>query len=268
MDYSLFYRFRFQKARFLNFNKFGVNMKPFRTLTRKIEDFIDVIEDKKLECKNDNSYDKRYIVSRKFINFEDIIIDNMLTCNGVITKRRVKNIYIRSPFKTIPHFIISGGCLSITFQNNYYKIKEYIQNDNKVTFFCAFENFMILTLLNRGDYFTDLNKFYFKGELSLLHGVAIFLVFISKYFKRKIISFCFEFLLLFLYHLFRDCGSVEEVKIYIISIFILRKDYSLVKNAGSTYKKIVCNEAKFPIKSKFLIQQLIDYLIGIEILNL
>jgi len=171
---------------------------------------------------------------------EDHIIDRLANSNLIHSKTEIKNPWLKNPFKRRQAFSISpSGQFQVHLKSRYTELRELFVKYGFVNFITEFEGCFLEVLKNPSQYFNQFHRIDKQLILTYHFGAVLFLFFLARHFKGKVVADALEFLLLFDFRINQKFPSDSERKSYFLEAIEPHQDPEIIRGTATWHQQIL-----------------------------
>lgn len=232
-------------------------------------DTCTAMETKGKSVPNDRTFLKEVSrINKKVLDMEDYMLDRILSQNLIQIRGRVQNPWLKNPLKMTFPFSVRDGKLSLNFESKYLQQTLCSSQNNRSEFLNELEASFVHVLTNYSEYFTRFYKYRFTPRRTFTLAIAIFVIFLAKYLKRKHIVYITEFLVVFACHLSSIRARKHDFDRFIVEQFVQAEGRSIVAHVEQQYSGLKDQDTSPSLEAGFLVKLFVDFLVGHDFLVL
>ena len=198
-------------------------------------------------------------INRRVLDVEDYIIDCLASEQITYVRGAVRNPLLKDPFKVRPLFYLEGDSLAFNLKIDVKQLEGALATRSNPICFERLQRAFIDVIRNRGEFLTRFGKYIYRPDRSLLHGVASFLLFLSGYFKKKYVTFIFEFVTILMAELSRQYDQEQLLREELARIINSKKNYWDV--VEQQFFGILGNTKELFLRPRIVVETFFDYLV-------
>jgi hypothetical protein len=205
-------------------------------------------------------------ITKKTTDVEDVIIDKIASEHSVYAKGAERNTALKNPLKWKPRFSCLGTRLLISFQSDIDRLRGLLAlSDDRGSFVDRFEKTLCDVVRTHHRFLNQFSKYVHQPGRSVMHGLAVFVLFFSRIFKSKFVAFAMEFLLVALHQIYLTDGESNSTVIKSL-IELLENCDRLTLKAEEQFLRLLGNSKELRVKPGLLLRLFLDYLVANDFL--
>lgn len=207
--------------------------------------------------------------SKTWYDIEDEILDSILKDKLIQGSTSITNPWLPDSLTGIPSlFTFKDTSLIAPPDSGWPKFQKLVLDNGDIQFNRAFECAFVHILSNKSTFFNQFHKFTSTSKPSVFEGVALFVVWLSKYLKPKITAFIFDFLAVLCYGAWKKSNDLTATERYFINNIIKQRNADDIVEAGESFYQVYgANRIAF-LDFEVVVQYLADYFMGNDLLSL
>jgi hypothetical protein len=196
----------------------------------------------------------------KLTSIENLIIDALVNNGKNRGDKKVQNSVLRDPFRPVQLFSRINGKLHFNLSAGLKTLRDHLTVLEGPPIVDLFEQTIVAVWQNKAAFLDKLNQYIFQPNRSLIEGLAVFTLFLSRYIQPKSVFFMTEFLLVLLHLAFRLQHTHFRVQKFILSETSEHKD--LVVQSERRMLVILGNSRETRLECELVFRVFRDYLVS------
>ena len=206
--------------------------------------------------------------SKDNYDIEDTILDSILKDKIIQGTSSITNTWLCDPlYEPSSPFTVQNDSLLTPADSSWPKFKTLAIENGHIEFLALFENTFIDVLLNQLLFFNSFNKYCSTRKHSAVSGTSVFIIWLSKYLKQKITAFLFDFLVVFLYTIWKKEKSTEGLDRYFTENVINQSNQADLSEAEGHFYAIYGDDRVAYMDFGVILQYLVSYFLGNDLLE-
>ena len=202
------------------------------------------------------------------LDVEDYVLDCILneqiqTVNSLIINNRMKKDFYTSPIS----FTIENNKLKSHFDSNIPILKAYMEGINEGEIWRSFEETIIEVLKEKHLHLNKFNKFIYRPNRTVAQGLAIFVIWLSRYLDPKTFNYVFAIAFLTLFVQNRKVPDGKGFREYFWKKIAEETNFDDAEEIEVLYRVIFEEDGELALSVHDLLSHIADYFFGYDLLR-